>query len=196
MDISKVKVKGTWRDVADVARTTVGKEEGEGSVSDSWKKRMLLAEHSPIRLLWFRWKWRGIKYWVSVHLVRHWLGIVHFVKTSRSDRTGVPRDDLPQNHPVNHECDANAQALINISRRRLCKQASPETQEAWKLVKQKVSEIDPIMASVMVPDCIYRGGVCREMSCCGWIRTQEAQNMWEEYNTYQELTGRKLSSFS
>ena len=123
MDISKVKVKGTWRDVADVARTTIGKEEGEGSVSDSWKKRILLAEHSPIRLLWFRWKWKGIKYWVSVHLVRHWLGIVHFVKSSRSDRTGVPRDELPQNHAVNHECDANAQALINISRRRICKQA-------------------------------------------------------------------------
>ncbi len=196
MDISKVKVKGTWRDVADVARTTIGKEEGEGSVSDSWKKRMLLAEHSPIRLLWFRWKWKGIKYWVSVHLVRHWLGIVHFVKSSRSDRTGVPRDELPQNHAVNHECDANAQALINISRRRLCKQASLETQEAWKLVKQEVAVTDPIMASVMVPDCIYRGGICREMNCCGWIKTQEAQSMWAEYNTYQELAGRKLSSFS
>ena len=196
MDISKVKVKGTWRDVADVARTTIGKEEGEGSVSDSWKKRMLLAEHSPIRLLWFRWKWKGIKYWVSVHLVRHWLGIVHFVKTSRSDRTGVPRDDLPQNHPVNHECDANAQALINISRRRLCKQASFETQEAWKLVRQEIAVLDPVIASAMVPDCIYRGGICREMNCCGWIKTQEAQAVWEEYNKYQDLTGRKLSSLS
>jgi len=186
MKVNSVRMTGQWRDVADAARTTVGKEDGTGEVSVSWRKRMLLAEHSPIRLIHFSWKWSRIKYWVSVHLVRHWLGIVHFVTTSRSDRTGIPRDKLPQDTPVDHRSDANVQALINISRRRLCFQASPETREAWLAVVNAVGEKDPVIKSVLVPDCIYRGGICREMVCCGWVHTEEAKKMMDEYNdTYK-----------
>ena len=64
---------------------------------------------------------------------------------------------------MNHECEANAQALIFISRRRLCGQASPETREAWKEVKEKITQVDPVLGSVMVPECIYRG-FCRNSS--------------------------------
>ena len=41
--------RSTWRDVADAARTTINREAGAGEPSAAWKKRMLLAEHSPIR---------------------------------------------------------------------------------------------------------------------------------------------------
>ena len=58
--------------------------------------------------------------------------IEHIVTTKRTDRTGVSRDELEQGSLVNHECDANAQALINISRKRLCHCASPETRKAWQ----------------------------------------------------------------
>ena len=85
------------------------------------------------------------------------LGIEHWVSTQRSDRTGIDRNKLPQDTLVNHECEANAQALINISRKRLCYQASPETRQAWKAVKEKVKEVEPELASCMVKDCIYRG---------------------------------------
>ena len=44
-----LKVKGTWREVADAARTTIRQDEGTGEPSARWKKRILLAEHSPIR---------------------------------------------------------------------------------------------------------------------------------------------------
>ena len=73
------------------------------------------------------------------------------------------RDELPQGSLVEHECEADAQALINISRKRLCNQASPETREAWKLH-------DPVLASVCVPECIYRG-TCVEMHSCGYVNT-------------------------
>jgi hypothetical protein len=170
-----------WLKVKRSARTTISLE-GEGKYpSDSWKKNMLLAEHSPIRRIKFSWKWSGLKSWVSVHIVRHWLGIIHWVTTQRTDRTGVNRDEKPQSALVEHECEANAQALINISRKRLCLgQPSPETREAWLEVKAEVSKYDPILASVMVKECIYRG-FCPELKKCGYTETEAFKKELEEY---------------
>lgn len=169
-----------WSKVKRSARTTISRE-GEGTYpSDSWKKNILLAEHSPIRKIKFSWKWTGLKSWVSVHFVRHWLGILHWVTTQRVDRTGVDRDKSPQDTPVEHECEANAQALINISRRRLCSQASPETRKAWQEVKVEVEKNDPILASVMVKECIYRG-FCPELYPCGYSETEAYKRELEEY---------------
>lgn len=169
-----------WSKVKRSARTTISRE-GEGQYpSDTWKKQILLAEHSPIRKIKFSWKWTNLKSWVSVHFVRHWLGILHWVTTQRVDRTGVDRDNSPQNTPVEHECEANAQALINISRKRLCSQASPETRKAWNEVKAEVEKNDPILASVMVKECIYRG-FCPEMYPCGYSETKTYKKELEEY---------------
>lgn len=176
------KWKDVWPEVKQAARTTIGKD-GEGAYpSDSWKKTILLAEHSPIRKIHFAWKWKDLKSWVSVHFVRHKFGIEHWVTTQRSDRTGINRDKSTQDTPVSHECEANAQALIFISRRRLCRQASPETREAWQEVKDHVRVFDPILASVMVPECIYRG-FCPEFRSCGYVDTPEYKEALEKYRS-------------
>lgn len=170
----------TWHEVKGCARTTVGKD-GQGTYpTRSWKKNILLAEHSPIRRIRFSWRWRDLKSWVSVHFVRHAIGITHWVSTQRSDRTGISRDKLPQDSLVKHECEANAQALINISRRRLCAKAAPETREAWSAVKKAVADADPILASVMVPECVYRG-FCPELHSCGYCDTEAYQQALAEY---------------
>lgn len=171
-----------WPEVKQAARTTIGKN-GEGTYpSDSWKKTILLAEHSPIRKIRFAWKWKDLKSWVSVHFVRHKFGIEHWVTTQRSDRTGINRDKSTQDTPVSHECEANAQALIFISRRRLCRQASPETQAAWREVKDRIEEYDPVLASVMVPECIYRG-FCPEFCSCGYVDTPQYKEALEKYRS-------------
>jgi hypothetical protein len=173
-----------WSKVKRAARTTISKE-GEGAYpSDSWKKTILLAEHSPIRKIRFSWKWKQLKSWISVHFVRHKFGIEHWVTTQRSDRTGVNRDKSPQDAPVSHECEANAQALIFISRRRLCNQASAETRQAWAEVKAEVAKNDPILASVMVPECIYRG-FCPEFKSCGYVDTETYRQALEAYRNKQ-----------
>lgn len=172
--------RSTWRDVADAARTTINKEAGNGEPSSGWKKRILLAEHSPIRQLVFRWKWIGLKSWVSVHLVRHKFGIDHFVSTQRSDRTGVDRNGARQDSPVSHECIANAQAIMNISRKRLCRQASPETREAWGMVIEAIRKENPELAECCVPECVYRG-FCPEFKCCGYARTDAFRKAVEVY---------------
>lgn len=169
-----------WPKVKRAARTTISKD-GEGAYpSASWKKTILLAEHSPIRKIKFSWKWKNLKSWVSVHFVRHKFGIEHWVATQRFDRTGVDRDKSPQETPVSHEAEANAQALIFISRRRLCNQASAETRAAWNEVKAEVAKADPVLASVMVPECIYRG-FCPEFKSCGYADTEAYRQALAEY---------------
>ncbi len=174
------KKKFVWRDVADAARTTIRMEEGEKEPGSSWKRRILLSEHSPIRQMTFKWKWINLKYWVSVHFVRHKIGIEHFVSTQRTDRTGTNRDETPQCAPVNHECFANAQSLIFISRKRLCRQASPETTAAWRMVLEEVKKCEPELHSVCVPECVYRG-FCPEFKSCGYADTEAFRQALSAY---------------
>ena len=169
MYIDKFKHEDNWQDIKDATMNTIGKSTGAYPDSD-WKRRLLLSEHSPIRKMRFSWRWKDIKYWVSVH----------FVQTQRADRTGVDRNDIPQGALVNHEAEANAQALINISRKRLCNCASPETREAWQRVKEKVAEVEPELARCMVVDCIYRGH-CYEMFSCGFHKTDEYKKQLDKY---------------
>ncbi|MCP4646506.1 MAG: thymidylate synthase ThyX, partial [bacterium] len=146
----------------------------------AWKKKILLAEHSPIRQLIIKWKWGNLKYWVSVHFVRHKIGIEHFVGTQRTDRTGVDREEKPQSSAVSHECIANAQAIINISRKRLCNCASKDSRDAWKAVLRALKKQDPIIESVCVPECVYRG-FCPEMHSCGYADTKKYRKQLEQY---------------
>lgn len=178
--IEWLKYEDVWDDVKGAARTTIRKDGSGKYPTDSWKKTILLAEHSPIRKIKIGWKWKDLLSWVSVHFVRHKFGIEHWVSTQRTDRTGVDRNSQPQSAPVDHECEANAQALIFISRRRLCGQASPETRAAWKEVIEKVREKDPVLASVCVPECIYRG-FCPEFKTCGYVTTKEYAERLAQY---------------
>ena len=108
-------------------------------------------------------------------------GLEKFIKTQRTDRTGINRDELPQGALVDMELEANAQALINISRKRLCTQAAPETREVMQQIKDEVTKKDKIVASAMVRDCIYRNGLCPEMQSCGYNKTEQFKKELEEY---------------
>lgn len=185
MKIDIFKRDDNWQEIKDATMNTIGKTTGSYPTSD-WKRRLLMSEHSPIRRLKLYWRWVDLKYWVSVHIVRHKIGIEHWISTQRSDRTGKNRDDVGQGAPVNHACEADAQALINISRRRLCHCASPETREAWKAVKDRVSTVEPELASVMVKECVYRG-FCPEMFSCGYHKTKAYKDELKSYRLgYEE----------
>ena len=175
-----LKIKGNWREVADSSRTTVNLEPGKGEPGAGWKRRMLLCEHSPIRQIMVSAKWHGLKSWVSVHLVRHKIGIEHWVRSQRSDRTGIDRDMLVQGNEVEHEILASTQAVIAISRKRLCNQASNETKEAWQSLLDAIRPELPELVDVCVPDCIYRGW-CYEYKSCGYHKTADFAQKLEQY---------------
>ena len=112
--------------------------------------------------------------------VRHKYGIEHFVSTQRTDRTGEDRTAKTQDAPVMHECFANAQAVMFISRRRLCGMASPETRAAWQLIVDEIAKVEPSVADCCVPECVYRG-FCPEFKSCGFCGTPAYQKMLERY---------------
>ncbi|MDP4094450.1 MAG: thymidylate synthase ThyX [Bacillota bacterium] len=180
MRVEYLGTKGTWREVADSANTTIHKDAGTKEPSSQWKRKMLLCEHSPIRQIFIKCKWYDLKSWVSVHFVRHKIGIEHWVRTQRVDRTGINRDELPQGNEVEHEILADVQAIINISRKRLCNQASKETRDAWQAVLDSLKEEQPELYNVCVPDCIYRGW-CYEYKSCGYHQTPQFQDRLKKY---------------
>jgi len=184
MKIDYLDIKSTWREVADAARTTVNLEKGIKEPTSLWKKKILLSEHSPIRQLIIKWKWADLRYWVSVHFVRHKIGIEHFVGTQRSDRTGENREEKAQSAPVTHECIANAQAIINISRKRLCSCASKESNQAWEALLNALQDQEPELYSVCVPECIYRG-FCPEMSSCGYSDSRPYEDRLRDYRNLE-----------
>lgn len=179
-----------WKRALNAARRTIGKNPLDKEPSNSWKAKMLLAEHSPIRLVEYEWTWSDIMQWVSTHLVRHHEGCEKFVHSQRGDRRAIldeynvsSRDELPQGATNDMDMTANAQALINISRKRLCNCASKETREAWKQVKEEVRKVDPVMADKMVPECIYRGFCPEFMNPCGYANTEKYQQDLKRYRS-------------
>ena len=84
--VIKINTIGTWKRALDMARMTVGKKPLDKEPSSEQKKQMLLAEHSPIRMVVYDVFWEGIKQRVTVHYVRHHEGIEKFVSTQRDDR--------------------------------------------------------------------------------------------------------------
>ena len=159
------KVNADWTDVKNECRNTVNKEATEKEPTIDFKKKILISEHSPIRLIEIKWRWEGIKSWISVHFARHWLGWDKWISTQRNDRTGVDRDKSPQDTPVNYDGKGNAQALINVARFRLCNSAHPETRAYMEDLKESIHEFEPELSDVMQRNCIYRGG-CPEFNPC------------------------------
>jgi len=187
-----LKVKGDWSEVLDDCRGTVGKDRLHKEPSDYFKKRILIAEHSPIRDISFKWLWEKMPHWVTVHWSRHkW---EKYIRTQRTDRTGVPRDKLPQDEPQNFIGEANIQHLIDTMRKRLCYQSSPETRTYAEDLKEAVSEWDRDIGRVLVPNCIYRFG-CPEENGCGLfrrfldgvMRVEDAVNINTRYELYSDF---------
>ncbi len=136
--------------------------------TEEWVEKLVKAEHSPIRELWFGIKME-IPYWVSVHFVRHHIGVNHYVQTQRDDRqkeVGISRAEKPQGEIVSHVMSVNAQQLIQMAHKRLCNQASLETRMVMMEICRQVIAVAPYMKDVLVPLCEYRNGCCTEMFPC------------------------------
>ena len=166
-----LKIKGDWEEVVNDCRATVGKDELGKEPSVGFKRGILIAEHSPIRDISIKWRWRDMPHWVTVHWVRHkW---EKFVRTQRSDRTGIPREKLPQDEPQTFVGEANTQHLIDTFRKRLCYKASPKTRMYAEDLKISLKPVQSEISDVLVPNCVYRGG-CPEMEKC-------QQHFWERF---------------
>ena len=168
-----------WQVIKDATMTTISKDTGSYPTSE-WKKKLLMSEHSPIRIGNITFKLYDIQSFVSGHLVRHHIGCEKFVSSRRSDRYNS-NEPITRESLVDLTMNCNFQALINISRKRLCNCASKETREAWQMVKDEIAKVEPEVASCMVKECVYRNGLCPEMFSCGYHKTEAFKKELEEY---------------
>lgn len=167
-----------WQEIKDDALFTIHKENGKYPTSE-WKRKILMAEHSPIRTGRLIINVYDVPSFVIGHIVRHNIGFTPFVASLRNDRATY--DEVPdRNTPNSLRFDGNFQSFINISRRRFCNGASKETRDMWKMVMEEVKKIEPELYSVCVRECVYRG-FCTEMYSCSYHKTQQYENELKEY---------------
>lgn len=138
-------------------------------------------EHSPIREQEFWIEMKNIPSFVSVHFVRHNVGVNHYVLSNRDDRGGSNKEDRWT--PVNHNMKINAEALINLARKRLCLKSHKETVNIMNIIKQEIKKVDRDLYDFLAPNCVYRNGLCKEgKSTCGNLK-----RMMKEYSYYKGL---------
>lgn len=181
VEMLKSPTDADWMWVKTCTLNTVGKKSVK-LPTDEWKKRLVEAEHSPMRELWFGFRLE-IPYWVSVHLVRHHIGCNHYVQTQRNDRQEkYDRNSAPQGQIVSHILSINAQELVFMAHKRLCGQASPETRAVVRKMCDLVTEKYPEFKDVLVPLCQYRGGLCTEFNPCGLNKKFQKEFQIKEEN--------------
>lgn len=66
----------------------------------------------------------------------------------------------------------NAEAIMNMSAKRLCSKASKETREIWQQTLDLIEEADPDLVKFCKRPCVL-SGVCRESKSCGFMASEE-----------------------
>lgn len=136
-------------------------------ISSSLLKNLLRARHSPIRVLNFAFSITNIPSNIATHLVRH-VHAVPFVSSLRNDRQNRIDGDLaPRNTPVDMLFYCNAEELMIIANKRLCSKASEQTRQVVQMMCNEVLRYFPEFDGLLVPNCVYHGGVCHEINGCG-----------------------------
>lgn len=148
-------------------------------------KAWFKSEHSPIRAFQYLIELDGVPSFVSVHLVRHKLGVEHFVRSMRDDLSGIDSREVNRLTPLHHTMLINAASLIAMSRKRLCFKSHRLTVGAMTKTRSAIGEVEPDLPDFLVPECVYRNGVCPEFSEC-------APGLKAVMKAYEkELTARK-----
>lgn len=62
----------------------------------------------------------------------------------------------------------NAEAIMNMSAKRLCHKASAETREIWQKTLDLIEEVDPDLVKFCKRPCVLQG-YCRESKSCGYM---------------------------
>lgn len=191
-----------WLAIKSACMTTISKQAGK-EPSKEWKRKLLVCQHSPIRRGTISWKWDEIPYCISTHFVRHHEGCEKYVGTSRADRTEIKdRSQRTQMDCVPMEMDANIQALINISEKRLCKCADPLTTAYWESLLEEIKQYDEDIYWACVPSGIAHGSCTEPFGDCRicnhileQISPEDRMDIMKRYDAYHDYKTRKRKKY-
>lgn len=177
----EIKRVTNWSEALNSARFTQRKGEINGEPSITWKKKLIKAEHSPLRCVMYNIDMYDIPRFASDQYVRH-KHAQPFVSTGRSDvlKENLPRSEQRMTDLYNTRLFLSAEEIINISRKRLCNKAEAPTRIIWEAVLKELKKIDPELVNACIPNCIYRG-FCPEMKSCGFANTESFNTKLKEY---------------
>lgn len=162
----KHPTEADWMEVKRRALVTAWKQP-KNMPDSEWKHRILEARHSPIRYLMYSFLLEGIPSNIATHLARH-IHAQPYISSLRNDRQAfTDGDKAPRDTPVNMILDVNAEELMIIANKRLCQQAAEKTRSAVKMMCCLAQDVTPELDGLLVPLCVYCGGVCHEMFPCG-----------------------------
>jgi len=158
-------------------RTTAGKDmyTVKKPTLDTFKKMIVTAggvPHSPLRAVNYRIYVEDVKSWVTVHYVRHHIGVQFYIKSQRTDRDNQDHSDrnkAPQDTLINMMFDINANSLLTMAQARLCHKASPDTRAVMRAIKSELlqgDEYDELVGMAMQPSCDWYHR-CFEPRPCG-----------------------------
>lgn len=169
--------------ILDKCRLTVNKEPSKNPrPSSKFLDNIYMAEHSPIREKLFDIYIEDIPYCISTHFARHHIGLEKYVTTSRADRTEIKdRSQRSQMDLVNMSITVNAQALINMSRKRLCGCADETARLVMYKIKSEILRLEPELGNKMVPECVYRGFCSENNTECFY--SKKALSKWRKEYT-------------
>lgn len=202
MQVKIIKWDVNWLEIKNLCRKTISMKDSKVEPTQKWKRELLLAEHSPLRHSIITVDIEDVPFYVMGHFVRHHVGVTPYVSTSRSDRTGVDRNERRQTDPVCMRLDLNVQSLINISRKRLCNQADPETIKVWNAVLDAVREYDEDVYWACVPEgvrscgCTEAFGDCKQ--CVNMMKDMDKMDLFDvnarynHYNKKRDLIRKKV----
>ena len=133
-------------------------------------EKMYNAEHSPAYTQWFWIELMNLPNYVHTHFRTHEKnGAVMFVQTSR-----LPDGTRPKSLKfVNMAMMVNAQHLIQMARKRLCRKADSITRQVMQKIEREMYGVDRALAVNLRANCAYRMG-CPEMKPC--YEMKEAPN--------------------
>lgn len=172
MKVTIVEQYGDWNSVQRAALRTRNLKPVRPPTY-KWKIGMLQSEHSPIRVMAFSILIEDIKSFIQTHLVRHKIGIEHFVASLRNDLSGIEGSKITRDTLNSMEIYINLQALITVSRKRLCRAAHSDTVEVWKAVLKSLKDKGHYeIVSCCVPECIYRGFCPENKRSCEYNTTR------------------------
>lgn len=173
--------------------------------------------HSTIRSQIFWIELTEIPLFVASQFVRSHVGVQFFQLSKRTDRGGADfvaevnkalsvfmygsedeEDEILKEMeywPVRFDRYAptdlafiiNAEALINMAHKRLCSKASKETRRIFAGIKDEIERCDPDLAQHLVPQCVYRNGICPEPKGCNYCLTNDGKEALTDYRKLYDL---------
>lgn len=142
-----------------------------GVESKMSKKRLYMSNDSILEIPEY-WAFckapRSVAAQLRTHEKKH--GMYFWMGTGRADRKDRVPGEYSREQIVPFVMKLTARAIKEISHYRMCVKAEKPTRDFMMLFRAKLAEIEPELASQMMPLCEYRNGLCTEFNSCGLTR--------------------------